>query len=133
MELTIQRSYFKEGTNGVLFLNQAFFGFTIELPWKNNLKNISCIPEGTYQLKPRFSEQFKQHLILQNVDQRNLILIHSANHATRELKGCIAPVSYLTGIGKGLYSKPLLDKLISSCYQALDRKEIIEITIKSSL
>ena len=133
MKLTLQRSYFKEGTNGVLFINNRFFGFTIELPWKNNLKNKSCIPEGTYQLKPRFSEKFKHHLILQNVEQRSLILIHPANHAAHELRGCIAPVSYLTGIGKGLYSKSLHDKLLSTCYQAIERKEIIEIIIKSSL
>lgn len=132
MELTIQRSYFKEGTNGVLFVNGQFLGFTIELPWIDNLKNKSCIPEGTYIVKVRFSEKFKNHLVLENVNQRILILIHSANHAKTELKGCIAPVTYLTGIGKGLYSKPLLDKLLSLCYQANDRKEIIKITIKSS-
>ena len=84
-------------------------------------------------MKPRFSEKFKHHLILQNVEKRSFILIHPANHAADELRGCIAPVTYLTGIGKGLYSKALLDKLLSICYQALERKEIIEITIKSSL
>ena len=133
MEIKIQRSYYKEGTNGVLFINNTFLGFTIELPWLENIRNKSCIPEGTYLLKARFSKKFKHHLVLENVDQRSLILIHAANDATLELKGCIAPVTYLTGIGKGLYSKPLLDKLLSSCHQAFERKEIIELTIKSSL
>ena len=66
------------------------------------------------------------------MDQRSLILIHAANNAKLELKGCIAPVTYLTGIGKGLSSKPLLDKILSSCYQAFERKEIVELFIKSS-
>jgi hypothetical protein len=133
MELQMQRSYFKEGTNSVLFINGVFLGFTIELPWNNNTRGKSCIPEGTYFLKARFSKKFKHHLVLENVDHRTLILIHPANHAKEELRGCIAPVTYLTGIGKGLKSKPLLDILLSKCYQAFDRKEIIELTIKSSL
>jgi hypothetical protein len=132
MELTLQRSYFKEGTNSVLFVNGTFLGFTIELPWIDNIRNKSCVPEGRYVLKARFSEKYKHHLVLENVDQRSLILIHAANNAKLELKGCIAPVTYLTGIGKGLSSKPLLDKILSSCYQAFERKEIVELIIKSS-
>jgi hypothetical protein len=132
MEITLQRSYFKEGANGVLFINALFFGFTIELPWLENIRNKSCIPEGTYFLKARFSEKFKHHLVIENVDHRSLILIHPANNASSELKGCIAPVTYLTGIGKGLNSKPLLNKLLSKCHQAFDRKETIKLIIKSS-
>ena len=131
MELQMQRSYFKEGTNSVLFINDVFLGFSIELPWNNNTRSKSCIPEGTYFLKARFSKKFNHHLVLENVDHRSLILIHAANNAKDELRGCIAPVTYLTGIGKGLKSKPLLDKLLSKCYQTFDRKEVIELTIKS--
>lgn len=133
MKLTLQRSYFKEGTNGVLFINGTFLGFTIELPWINNLKNKSCIPEGHYFLKTRFSEKFKHHLVLENVTDRTLILIHVANNAQLELRGCIAPVTYLTGIGKGLNSKSIVEKLLSACHQAIDRKETVELIIKSSL
>jgi hypothetical protein len=132
MEIILQRSYFKEGTNGVLFVNNTFLGFTIELPWLQNIRNKSCIPEGSYILKARFSEKFKHHLVLENVDHRSLILIHAANNAKEELRGCIAPVTFLTGIGKGLKSKPLLDKLLSKCHQAFDRKETVELIIKSS-
>ncbi|GAL00513.1 hypothetical protein JCM19314_2121 [Nonlabens ulvanivorans] len=62
---------------------------------------------------------------------RSLILLHPANNAKRELRGCIAPVTQLTGIGKGINSKPLLQKLVSLCYQAFDRKEKVLLTIKS--
>ena len=131
MNLYLHRTYFKEGTNGALFYNKQFLGFIIELPWLANKRTISCIPEGRYELKARFSEKFKHHLQLENVTGRSLILLHPANNATKELQGCLAPVTTLTGIGKGLHSKLLLQKIVSLCYQALDRKESITLTIKS--
>jgi len=131
MNLILHRTYFKEGTNGALFYKGHFMGFVIELPWLENKKQISCIPEGAYILKPRFSEKFKNHLQLDYVPGRSLILIHPANDAKTELKGCLAPVGHLNGIGKGLYSRPLFQKLISYCYQAFDRKEQVTLTIKS--
>jgi len=131
VELHLHRTYFKEGTNGALFINQQFLGFTIELPWLDNKRNISCIPEGSYELKARFSEKFKHHLHLVNVKDRNLILIHPANDALKELEGCISPVTQLTGIGKGLSSRLLLQKIVASCYQAFERKEKVFLTIKS--
>ncbi len=39
-----------------------FWALVIELPWIENKKQVSCIPEGVYELKPRFSEKFKHHL-----------------------------------------------------------------------
>ncbi len=131
MNILLHRTYLKEGTNSVLFYKGQFLGFAIELPWLDNKKSISCIPEGVYTLKPRYSEKFKHHLLVENVPGRSLILIHPANDAKKELKGCLAPVSTLTGIGKGLKSIPLFQKIISSCYQAFDRKETITLTITS--
>ena len=82
---------------------------------------MSCIPEGEYKLKARYSPKFRHHLHIADVKGRSLILLHPANNAKRELRGCIAPVTQLTGIGKGNNSKPLLQKLVSLCYQAFDR------------
>lgn len=132
MEILLVRNYFEEGTNGALFIKNNFLGFTIELPWIDNKKNESCIPEGSYILKARFSKKFNHHLVLENVTNRSLILIHPANNAKVELRGCIAPVTHLTGIGKGLYSKPLLDKILSICHQAFERKETVQLIIKST-
>ena len=131
MELHLHRTYFKEGTNGALFYNDRFLGFTIELPWLNNARSISCIPEGVYQLKARYSEKFKHHLQLQNVKGRSLILLHPANDALKELEGCIAPVLQLSGLGKGISSRITLQKIVSLCYQAFDRKEQVTLLIKS--
>jgi hypothetical protein len=145
MELMLERAYFKEGTNGTLFCSHSpfdpptsgrqaqgkFLCHTIELPWKDNRKSVSCIPEGVYEIVPRFSTKFNHHLLVMNVEQRNLILIHPANDALKELEGCIATVTYLCGLGKGTQSKPALQKLLSLVYQAQDRKEKILLTIKS--
>lgn len=131
MVFTLQRSYHKEGTNGALFYQDTFFCFIIELPFLDNVKFKSCIPEGTYTLKPRYSEKFKNHLLVSGVKNRSLILLHPANDAQKDLKGCLAPVSYLTGIAKGLYSKPQLEKLVALCHQAFERNEVVELRIIS--
>ena len=70
-------------------------------------------------------------MILKDVKGRSFILFHPANDALKELQGCIAPVTYLSGIGKGIYSKNAMQKLLSLVYQAKDRKEQILLTIKS--
>ncbi len=131
MTVLIQRTYFEEGTNSALFLNGLFMGFAIELPWLNNKQVISCIREGEYKLKARYSAKFGHHLHILDVLDRGLILLHPANDAKRELQGCIAPVTQLTGIGKGTNSKLLHQKLVSLCYQAFDRNEKVQLIIKS--
>ncbi|WP_262732688.1 DUF5675 family protein [Gaetbulibacter sp. NE] len=131
MKLVLHRAYFEEGTNGTLFNSGKFLCHTIELPWNDNKRNISCIPEGVYEIEPRFSKRFKHHLILKDVKGRSFILFHPANNALKELQGCIAPVTYLSGIGKGVYSRNAMQKLLSLVYQAKDRKETILLTIKS--
>ena len=131
MVIEIHRSYFKEGTNGTLFINGKFFCFCIELPWLNNKRNISCIPEGEYELIHRFSPKFKHHLMVTNVNNRSFILFHVGNNAKLDLKGCISPVSYLSGIGKGTQSRIALEKLVSKVLQAKDRNEKVVLTIKS--
>jgi hypothetical protein len=131
MELVLHRAYFEEGTNGALFNSGKFLCHTIELPWNDNKRNISCIPEGTYKVELRFSKRFKHHLILKDVKGRSFILFHPANDALKDLQGCIAPVTYLSGIGRGVYSRDAMQKLLSLVYQAKDRKETILLTIKS--
>ena len=70
-------------------------------------------------------------MILKDVKGRSFILFHPANDALKELQGCIAPVTYLSGIGRGVYSRDAMQKLLSLVYQAKDRKETILLTIKS--
>lgn len=130
MELELHRRYFPEGTNGVVMSEDLALCHTIELPWLDNLQQVSCIPEGRYQLVKRYSDKFKWHLQLLDVIGRDLILIHPANDAMKELKGCIAPVTSLTGIGKGSNSRLVFNKLKALIYPALEANEKVFITIK---
>lgn len=130
MELVLRREYFDTGTNGTLYIDGALLCYTIELPWNDNHVGCSCIPEGTYTLKKRFSEQKQWHLEVLAVPGRSYILIHPANVAMKELRGCIAPVTKIEGHGTGSYSRRAMDKLRSMVYNALDTKEPVFLTIK---
>jgi len=131
MELELIRTYFPSGTNGKILYQGRLLMYSIELPWKNNHARVSCIPEGGYELVKRWSPKFDRHLLLMNVPQRKDILIHPANDALQELKGCIAPVSLISGAGKGLRSRLAVDALVSLVYGALDLHDRVLLNIKS--
>lgn len=109
--LVLKRIYLATAVHGELTLNGKHIAYTIELPWRENKKRISCIPEGTYILRKRYSEKFKWHFVLLDVPNRSCILIHPANNAEKELQGCIAPVSTLTAEGTGTESRKAMQKL----------------------
>lgn len=110
--LILRRTYHATGTNGDLYgPDKTEICKTIELPWKENQVRVSCIPEGRYRLQKRYSPKFSDHLILENVPNRSLILIHPANDANKELAGCIAPVTKITGAGKGDSSRVQFNKI----------------------
>ena len=88
---------------------------TLELPWKNNEKKISCIPTGEYNVVKRYSEKYGNHFHILNVPNRDYILIHAANYVN-QLLGCIAVGDQHVDINKdGLRdvtnSKGILTKL----------------------
>lgn len=66
-----------------------------------------------------------------DVKNRSLILFHPANNALRELNGCIAPVTKLSGPGLGLMSQKAFTKLKDLVYKALDKKESVELNVES--
>jgi hypothetical protein len=131
MILFLSRTYFPDGTNGTLAYEGQFICKTIELPWKLNEKGVSCIPEGEYFIAKRFSTRFQWHLEVLDVPNRSLILFHPANSALHELKGCIAPVTQLSGPGLGLMSRKAFAKLKDLVYAALDRKESVRLIVQS--
>jgi hypothetical protein len=131
MVLLLSRTYFPEGTNGKLECEGKTICNAIELPWKMNETKVSCIPEGKYFIRKRYSKKFQWHLEVLNVKNRSLILFHSANNALRELNGCVAPVTKLSGPGLGLMSRKAFSKLKALVYKALDNKESVELIIKS--
>ncbi len=132
MELVLVRKYDTSGTNGSVFNGNELICHSIELPWKTNQKRISCIPEGRYELVKRYSAKFKWHLMLMNVPERAYILIHPANDAQKELKGCIAPVTILTGEGKGYASVSAMNKLCAIVFPVMEKKEKVYLNIQSN-
>ncbi|WP_409024840.1 DUF5675 family protein, partial [Flavobacterium sp.] len=131
MVLTLSRTYFPDGTNGKLECEGKLICLTIELPWKNNKTKVSCIPEGKYFIKKRYSKKFQWHLEVLDVQNRSLILFHPANNALQELNGCIAPVTKLSGPGLGLMSRKAFSKFKNLVYPILDQNKEVLIIIKS--
>ena len=130
MVLFLTRTYFPDGTNGILQCEGKIICKTIELPWKNNERGVSCIPEGKYFIRKRYSPKFKWHLEVVSVKNRSYILFHPANNALTELNGCIAPVTKLSGPGLGLMSQKAFEKLKTLVYKALDNKESVELIVE---
>lgn len=82
-------------TQGILIVPNHRPFTTLELPWRENKRNISCIPNGTYPLKLHTSPRFGKTLLVDNVPDRSEILIHSGN-TIRDTEGCIL-VGYMFG------------------------------------
>ena len=80
-------------------LDKVFECVTLELPWKGNKTNISCIPRGTYHISHRESEKYGNHLHVEDVKDRSYILIHVANYVS-QLRGCIALGNSFTDINR---------------------------------
>ena len=131
MVLVLKRQYFPNGTNGQLKCEGKLICNTIELPWKNNETRVSCIPEGEYFIRKRYSPKFKWHLEVMDVQNSSLILFHPANNALQELHGCIAPVTKLSGPGLGLMSRKAFAKLKDFVFKALDQNESVLLIVES--
>jgi len=97
-----------QGTLGMLYY-EDFRCYTLELPWKNNQRNISCIPSGTYNVKIRLSSKYGQVYWVSDVPDRSFILIHSGNWAGDTSKGYKTHVNgcILLGKQRGLLNKQL--------------------------
>lgn len=72
---------------------------TLELPWKNNARGISCIQAGKYTCRKYHSEKFGDCFHIENVLNRDGILIHAGN-TTHDTKGCILVGRLISCVGK---------------------------------
>jgi len=131
MQLKLIRTYGEKGVNGTLYLHDQRVCYTIELPWKKNQQQVSCIPEGSYLVLKRYSKRFGWHLHVQDVPGRSMILIHPANNAKKELRGCIAPVTSITGEGTGTASVKAMQQLMLRVKKAISKKETLLLTIST--
>jgi len=91
------------GCMGELIVEGQHFCYTIEQPWRQNRRFVSCVPVGTYNLIPFDSQKYGQTFALENEaldvfayqdeagdGQRYACLFHAANWA-HQLQGCVAP------------------------------------------
>ena len=95
--LIIRETFSEVSTIGKLFLDGEFLCDTLENPYLNNQRNISCITEGQYKVRLRTARESATkeylHLLVQDVPNRSLVLFHTGNTA-KDTRGCI-----LVGIG----------------------------------
>lgn len=102
-----------EGTFGILRC-EDFHIYISELPWRNNERSKSCIPEGIYTASWHNSPRFGFTYRIQQVPGRSEILLHSGNYAgsvdhkyLSNSHGCLLPamkLGYLSGQKAGLMS-----------------------------
>lgn len=84
---------------GVLLHNGEPFLSTLELPWKDNKKNVSCIPQGRYHCTRVNDHKLANGTVIpttfqiNDVPNREGILFHIGNFA-KDTLGCI-----LLGLG----------------------------------
>ena len=96
--LIIRETFTEESTIGNLHLNGEWLCDTLELPYRDNQRSISCIPAGQYKVRLRLARESATrdylHLLVEDVKDRSHILVHIGNFP-KDTKGCI-----LVGIGR---------------------------------
>jgi len=117
-----------QGTPGYL-IAPGFFCPTLELPWRNNKQNYSCITEGIYVCTLHNSPKFGLVYHITDVAGRTWILTHWGNLAgDRTLgykthsEGCVLLGSYrgkINGQRAVLLSLPMVKRFIDY----MDRKD----------
>lgn len=107
------RVYMEDATVGTLYGPAGIVCNTIELAWRGNKSEISCIPEGLYPIMVGHSSKFGSVVRVMTVPGRSGIVLHAANNphlhtGRRELRGCIAPclsVTLAMDVCKGVNSR----------------------------
>lgn len=61
---------------------------SLELPWRENKRQLSCIPAGSYKISKWNSPKHGACIKIHNVEGRTNILIHAGNYK-RQTLGCI--------------------------------------------
>ena len=107
--LTLARAYLSDRTIGRLH----GFGIdmcTLELPWKSNKVDVSCIPEGAYRVQRDRTGKHQAYKVT-DVKGRTGIEFHVGNYK-EDTQGCILVGTQMGGYGNVHYSKAAIGLLI---------------------
>ena len=96
--LILRDEFTDKSTIGKLYLDAEMFCYTLELPYLDNQRSISCIPVGEYKVRLRTAKESASrdylHLLVQDVTGRSYILVHMhlphrLEHGTRiQVQAC---------------------------------------------
>jgi hypothetical protein len=130
-EIIVDRLYrHSQSIIGKMYVNGSELCYTLELPWKHNKHNISCIPYGSYGGYVRTDGTKGWRIELTGVPSRSHTQIHVGNYPS-EIRGCI-----LVGTGfttnMVTHSRVARDKL-EDAYEDAGSPADITITIRSTL
>jgi len=80
----LSRNYGQLQTTGCLYVFEGDYSFfnckTLELPWLDNKKNISCYPSGVYSVVKYKRPDGRWAFLVQNVPGRSAILFHAGTY-----------------------------------------------------
>lgn len=136
MRVEIYRHYQdKNQTSGVcvIFDNNGFPLFSavsLERGWRNNQRDISCVPSGIYKLKLEYSNRFKTDLWeLKGVPNRSECKFHSANY-WHQLNGCISLGNNYRDVNKDGYRDVMNSvKTMQTFHEVLKGFKEVDLTI----
>ena len=87
-------------TQGVLRKDGLAFAVTLELPWRDNEPQHSCIPLGTYTCRRIQSPHFGETFEITGIPGRSHVLFHKGN-TTQDTKGCVLVGETYADLGIG--------------------------------
>lgn len=112
--LLIRDTFTDKSVLGKLYCNSEFIAHTLELPWLDNKKSVSCVPEGEYSCRVRLARESGSrdyvHLLVESVKDRSYILFHRGNYPS-DSRGCI-----LTGTHRAQVPDKILESKLAHSY-----------------
>lgn len=124
--IIINRKYLKHSTVGFACAGDdlEIYFYTLELPWRNNNQNVSCIPEGEYWV---FKRRDKQVFQFEAVPVRTYIQIHCGNF-TNQIQGCLLPGDAIKHLNNdGIQDVCNSEKIMKALWNALPDRFLVRI------
>lgn len=146
MEILVERKYKKKDyTIGKMYINGEYFCDTLEdtdrgltqVMTLSEIKEVkeygrTAIPTGRYSMTYTYSPRFKKHLpLLLQVPCFEGVRIHSGN-THKDTEGCIL-LGENKAVGKVLNSRKTMDEFLRILKPAIEKCEVIWITIKNNI